>query len=129
MAVFCWMSRKLIPLPDAIDYQTKVSIKSREERIARASNRDFKKYDVTIDGKTTPNLAKRNAIFLVVKHLCQSGVDAQSLTELVPHRGHTMFMSVDGRLSPEEFIEAATALRERDGFRFVPERWFCGEGN
>lgn len=116
---------QVIPLPEAIDYQVQVGAKIREERRSRVSGRDTTKYDVTVNGATTKNLAKRNAIYLVVKQLCETGVAPERLIELIPWRARRLFISLDGHLSAEEFVAGAEALRRGEGIRFGRDRWFC----
>ncbi len=119
--------QQVIPLPEAAEYQVQVGAKNRQERIARESARDFTKYDVTFSLVTDTHLAKRNAIFLIVKRLCDRGVTPEAITELIPWRKQRLFRQAAGHLTPEEFIAAVRTEREAEGQLFKPNRWFCGE--
>lgn len=117
---------QVIPLPEASDYVTQLGVKGRQERVARASNRDFTKFDVLVNGKTELHLAKRNGIFFVVKNLCDSGVMPEQINELINWR--RLFIQLDGTLESDNFIRIATAQQESGGKIFVKQRWFCDEG-
>ncbi|MBV6397249.1 MAG: hypothetical protein HFACDABA_02857 [Anaerolineales bacterium] len=117
---------QVIPLPEASEYQVQVSAKSRQERISRTSTKDFTKYDVTIFGKSETRLAKRNAMFFVVKNLCDSGIAPEKINEVINWR--RLFLQVDGILNSDDFIRAATVQRESGGKMFEKRRWFCDDG-
>lgn len=117
---------QVIPLPEASDYVTQLGTKGRQERIARASTRDFTKFDVLVNGKTETRLAKRNAMFFVVKNLCDSGVVPEKINEIIYWR--RLFLQVDGTLDSDDFIRAATVQREAGGKIFKKQRWFCDDG-
>ncbi|CAG0985471.1 hypothetical protein ARNL5_02817 [Anaerolineae bacterium] len=120
--------QQVIPLPEATEYQVQVSAKSRKERIARASTKDFTKFDVTVNGATATHLAKRNAIFFVVKSLCDGGTRPEKIADLIHWRTRRLFLAHDGQLVPTDFITAAATRRGADGKRFEQRRWFCDEG-
>src|SRR6185436_7921347 len=109
----------IIPLPEATDYQVKVREKSRKEREATKSSKDLTKFDVTINGVTEPNLAKRQAILRVVRHLCTSGISPEQIADSIPWKTMTrLFKHAEGRLDSATFI-AAVAIRAReDGGQF-----------
>lgn len=117
---------QVIPLPEASDYVTQLGAKDRQERVARASTRDFTKFDVSVNGKAETRLAKRNAMFFVVKNLCDSGIKPEKISELINWR--RLFLQVDGTLDSDSFIHTATAQREVGGKMFEKRRWFCDDG-
>ncbi len=118
---------QVIPLPEAIDYQVRVSTKNRQERILRVQTRDMTKYDVSVFGKPNSHLAKRTAIFFVVKNLCDTGVSPERIIELIGWRAGSMFLQFDGNLNSDEFVNAAINLREAEGRIFEKGRWFCDD--
>jgi hypothetical protein len=118
--------QQVIPLPETSAYQIQVSVKTRQERISRISTKDLTKFDVSIYGVKAMNLAKRNAIFHIVKNLCNHGVKPSEIAELIPWRAR-LFFEVDGQLSSPEFIKAATLKREANGRSLDETRWFCAE--
>lgn len=119
---------QVIPLPEASEYQIQVSTKNRQERKARKSTRDFTKFDVTIYGVLKTNLAKRNAMFHVVKNLCDHGAKPEKIAKLIPWRSNRIFFQVEGECSPASFIKLANGKLETNGRVFDESRWFCNEG-
>lgn len=113
---------QVIPLPEAIEYQVQVSVKNRQERTLRVQNRDMTKYDVTAFGNSENHLAKRSAIFFVVKNLCSSGVSPEKINELIYWKSN-LFLQVDGTQNSEDFICIITGQRKVD----YP-RWYCDDG-
>lgn len=118
---------QVIPLPEASDYQIRVSAKNRQERFSRVQTRDLTRYDVTIFGKSATNLAKRTAIFLVVKGLCDSGVKPEKINGLIDWRPGSLFLQFDGNLNADEFNAKAVELRQTQDRIFDSGRWFCGD--
>jgi hypothetical protein len=120
--------QQVIPLPEATEYQVQVNVKNRQERAARASGRAWVKYDVTIQGATETITAKRNAIFRVVRHLCEKGVKPESIGELIYWKTNRLFAIADGTLSSQEFVSAASKSNRAQGKHFYAGKWFCDEG-
>jgi hypothetical protein len=119
--------QQIIPLPEAEDYRVQIKEKQRQERKARSSGPDFTRYDLTIDGRTFERMWKRNAIFSVVKHLCDKGVSPESITEIVTWRKTTMFRVVDGIVGTEDFVRLAAEKAKAEGRRFDPRRYFVDD--
>ncbi len=118
----------LIPLPEAADYQERVREKAQRKRESRRSSRDYAKYDVTIDGATLTALAKREAVFRVVKHLCAQGVSPDDICGRVTRRKANAFRSVEGTVNDESEFLARIVAEERDlGRKFDPSRWYVGD--
>lgn len=120
--------QQVIPLPETSEYQIQVSVKTRQERASRASTKAWIRYDVTIKGATETITGKRNAIFRIVKHLCENGIKPERIAEIIYWRTNRLFTSVEGILSSEDFISKASKLSEEQGKHFEYRRWFCDEG-
>lgn len=118
--------QQIIPLPEVEDYRVQIKEKQRRERKGR-TKRDFTRYDITIGGKIYESMAKRNAIFAVVTHLCATGVTPEAITNVVSWRRATMFRVVDGKVGPEEFVRLATEKAGEGGRQFDPRRYYLGE--
>lgn len=118
---------QVIPLPEASAYQVSISVKNRQERLSRAQNRDMTKYDVTVLGKFEKHMAKRSAIFFVVKELCNSGVSPEDINQLID-RDRRRFLQSDGILDSDEFIRNIVGQYELDGKTIDYGRWYCDEG-
>lgn len=119
--------QRIIPLPEVEDYRIQIKEKQRRERKARTSGPDLTKYDIVIDGQTFERMAKRTAIFTVVKHLCDKGVTPEAITDVVDWRKTTMFRVVDGEVGPVEFIRLAKQNAKEEGKRFDAPRFYTGE--
>ncbi len=119
--------QQIIPLPEAEDYRVQIKEKQRQERKARSSGPDFTRYDLTIDGRTFERMWKRNAIFAVVKHLCDKGVNPEAITEIVTWKRTTMFRVVDGIVGTEDFVRLAAEAAKAEGRRFDPRRYFVDD--
>lgn len=115
---------QVIPLPEASEYQVQVSIKNRKERALHVQNRDLTTYDVMVFGKIEKNLAKRNAIFFVVKSLCDSGVEPEKIGKLIYWKKY-LFLQADGILDSEGFIRAVMAQRGAGTRKIKYRRWYC----
>jgi hypothetical protein len=119
--------QQVIPLPEAIEYQVKVSVKTRQERLARNSTKDRTKYDMSAYGLPKGRLATRDAIFYVAKSLCDHGIAPAKIAELIPWRSNRVFFEVEGVHSSQEFIRLANARIEVSGKAFDQNNWFCND--
>lgn len=119
--------QRIVPLPEVDDYRVQLKEKQRRERKARTSGPDFTKYNITIDGQTFERMAKRNAIFSVVAHLCRTGTTPEAITDVVGWKRSTMFRAVDGVVGQAEFVRLATEKAKEDGRRFDARRYYVGD--
>jgi len=117
--------QQIIPLPEASDYQVKVIDKKRKEREARASGRDFTKYDVTLGPKTIERLAKRHAIHQIFAFLVGQGISPEAIADQCGRRSTTALFAVDGCVDVDEFCKLATEERAVLGKTFEPGRFLC----
>lgn len=118
--------QQVVPLPETTDYIVRVRDKlQRERQSRRAQNRDFTRYDVTVDGETFSNLSKRRAIFLVVRALLARGVKPVQVVDTIPWRGNRLFARAAGEQDAASFVQTAT--QPRGGGPIAPERWFCAD--
>ncbi len=76
--------QQVIPLPEAEDYQIRVREKRHRERETRRNNRDYTKFNVTVDGTTHEKLAKRQAIRTLVRALVDAGHSPENMSAVVP---------------------------------------------
>ena len=114
----------IIPIPEAEEYQVRIREKRQKERVARESNRDFSKYDVTIGDKLYSNQNKRNMMFLIVSAVLNSGGSLEGVLETIPTRKLREF---DGLLDARKIREQ---LSEEDtgGSVHRLRRFFCDDG-
>lgn len=121
--------QRIVPLPEAEDYQFHVREKIQKERQARASNIDFTRFDVRVGGKEYNEMWKRNAIFQICKFLCENGVNPDVITNLFDWRPNRVWFFVDGVLNAPEFVKRASEQASEGGPAFDSRRWFCDEGD
>jgi hypothetical protein len=117
--------QQVIPLPEAEQYQVKVREKVQRERAARKSNRDLTKYDVTIGETTYESLPKREMVFRVIKHLCNSGVTPDEISSSVTFRQTNWYRAVEGEIMDEDaFIDRASSEAEKNDRTFDARRFY-----
>ena len=116
--------QQIVPLPEATEYQVRIQRKVQVQRIAGTNNRDLTKYDVTISGETSKQLAKGRALFLVVKYLCSQGITPEQIAETVNWRMSYLWRWTDGNLNAAEFRAALTEARASEGRVYEPRRVF-----
>ncbi|MFC1536856.1 hypothetical protein ACFL48_03450 [Pseudomonadota bacterium] len=117
----------VIPLPEAEDYQVRIREKQQRERISRNTSKDLTKYEITIDGKTSSPLAKRRAIYAVVRHLCDQGVTPEEIHKVLNWRANGLWRIVDGEVNSDEFKENALIAASEGGPAFDPGRWYYND--
>jgi hypothetical protein len=120
--------QQIVPLPEAQDYQVQIRDKVRKKQEARTSGIDFTRFDITIGDEQHQGMWKRNAMFLVCKHLCDKGVNPDEIAALFSWRPRRVWYSVDGTVDAAEFRTRASTKAEATGTTFDPRRWFCDEG-
>lgn len=119
--------QQVIPLPEATEYQIRAREKARKERQDRVGGRDFTKFDVTVNGQTEFRLAKRQAMYRVVRALCDSGITPEQIHDVLSWRGTTLWRETDGVVGSEEFRERTLAAAREEGPAFEPRRWFADD--
>lgn len=119
---------QIIPLPEAAEYRIKVQEKARKEREARKSGADFTRFAIAIDGEKFAAQWKRNAIFLICKHLCQKGIDPEEIARLFDWRSGRVWYPVEGAVDTSEFLRLAREKASLVGQNFQPVKWFCEQG-
>jgi hypothetical protein len=119
--------QQVIPLPEAIEYQVRVSVKTRQERTARISKKDITKYVVSVYGLPALKLETRDALFHIVKSLCEHGIAPAKIAELIHWRSDRVFFEVEGVHSSEEYIKLASPRLETTGKPFDESRWYCSD--
>jgi RecB family endonuclease NucS len=118
---------QVIPLPEASAYQVGVREKKIIEKNVRIQNRDMTKYDVTVFGNSLNRLAKRTAIFFVVKNLCNSGVSPEKINELIYWKSN-LFLQADGIHNSNDFIRIIVEQGKAKGKKIDYPLWYCNDG-
>lgn len=112
----------VIPLPETAEYQVRVRQREELRREAASSDRN-QKYDVIAGDTVERQLYKRQALHRLVRALAQRGVSPEQMMEAVPSYKTYLFVSVDGELQGESFLDAAQAECTRTGRSFSPQRF------
>ncbi|MCA1379842.1 MULTISPECIES: hypothetical protein [Bradyrhizobium] len=121
--------QQIIPPPEATEYQIQIREKREQERQARTSNIDFTRYDVRIEAEKYVSQWKRNAIFLVCKHLCDRGINPEEIKSLLDWRSNRVWFAIEGDVvDASEFEKGAVERAAKDGQTFNSRRWFCDDG-
>jgi len=81
---------------------------------------------ITVNGTVLKGLPKRQAIFTVVKYLCESEITPEQIIGHAPWRKNSMFWSVEGNVGSEEFLSKALS-RSPSGRKFDPHRFFIND--
>lgn len=102
----------IIPLPEASEFQTKLREKTALVEADKKSGRDLTKYNVRVGDEYHEGLAKRQALFEVIRHLCKGGV---SPDDIAKHCEKTPWLVLDGDLDAKQFEVAAQKRFEEEG--------------
>ena len=116
--------QQTIPLPEAAEYQIQLRDKVHQERMVRRDGRDLTKYDVIICGKRYGRLAKRRAIYKIVKHLCDSGVNPDAIADLVSWN-KVAFRYIEGHVDSKTYMSEFMKQNKKIGRKSQANRYFC----
>lgn len=116
--------QRIIPLPEATDYQVQVSQKRQKERQARSSGRDLTKFELTVGGEVFTNLPKRRVMYHIIDTAIRTGTSPEQLANMLSWRRNNLFVEFLGKLNEEEF---RAQLMETDAGGQLPRwrRFFC----
>ena len=115
--------QQVIPLPEAVDYQTRIRDKKVVERAARTQNRDLTRYDVTVGEDTFTNLPKRRAVYQVIRKLCDEGIDPEDIKNEISWKASALY-SVDDELDTTAFEKALASRLTEQGKKPDTHRYF-----
>jgi hypothetical protein len=117
--------QQIIPLPEATEYTVRVAKKEQQEKAAREAQRDYTKFDVTIDGIRHERQPKRKVMYLLIRRLVERNISPEMIAAAVPRRSDRLFRSADGRLDQSAFIDRVAEEMKAKGRAFDPDRYFC----
>ncbi|MCH8509748.1 MAG: endonuclease NucS [Phycisphaerales bacterium] len=118
--------QQIVPLPEAADYQIQIREKASEKRKLRASNADFTRYDLTIDGTTIPNLPKRRLMYETVRACVAAGATPEQISEDLP-RSMGRWLVVEGIHNAEAFADEAVKLKTARGGVYKLRRYYTDD--
>lgn len=116
---------RVIPLPEAEEFQIGVREKRQKQRIEKSTNRDTLRRDLRIGELEFSKLPKRRIIYEVVSSAIELGAEIEEIISGMP-KGK--WVSAPGQLDSIEFIDTVTADFEERGRSFNPRRYFSGDG-
>jgi hypothetical protein len=123
--------QKIIPLPEAEEYQVKIREKEKEARTIRTQNRDFTRYDLSVGSVIHPNLPKRRLVYMVMCEAVKKGFKPLDLLDAT----HAWII-VNGRHNKDSFVAEAESRRldnssasEVDRFFIEDDELFHCDGN
>ncbi|MDQ3007557.1 MAG: hypothetical protein M3R47_19510, partial [Chloroflexota bacterium] len=93
----------------------------------RIQNRDMTKYDVSVFEDSLKHVAKRTAIFFVVKNLCNSDISPEKINELIYWKSN-LFLQADGIHNSNDFVRIITTQGKEKGKKVDCPRWYCEDG-
>lgn len=117
--------QQIIPLPEATEYTVRVAKKDQQQKAARDAQRDYTKFDVTINGVRQERLPKRKVMFVLIRRLVEEGVPPEKIAAAVPRRSDRLFRSADGDLDGSAFVLRVTEQMTAQDRAFDPDRYFC----
>lgn len=117
--------QQIIPLPEAAEYTVRVARKDQQQKAAREAQRDYTKFDVTINGIRHERLPKRRVMFELIRHLVEQGIAPEKIAAAVPKRGDRLFRSTEGSVDHATFVERVSEQLKRQNRAFDSERYFC----
>jgi hypothetical protein len=113
---------RVLPLPEAEQYQVRLRRKVAEARDAQETASDWSRYNLTVGTETSPSLYKRGLFLAAIRSFVQQGVPVSSMLQIFPAR---KFLGIDGKLSAQEFFERAS--QKDDGSPRDLRRYFTGQ--
>lgn len=111
--------QQIIPLPEAEDYQVKIREKAAEQRQSRKEgNRDYSRFNVTINGQSETDLNKRQTMYFVICESVKFGISPTKLMELT---GERRWISIDKEVYNKTDFEIEF---RRNAKNYDTSRWF-----
>ena len=116
--------QQVIPLPETEQFQVQVRQKKQKEQQSRTSSRDFSKFTLSIRGRDYSGLNKRNLMHQLVNGVIEAGAKPEELADIISWRKGNLFISFDGELDEQQFIERLMQL-DKGGKLPKTKRYFC----
>jgi hypothetical protein len=111
--------QQVIPLPEAEEYQVKISLKSEQQKSIKESEKDYTRYDLYMGDVKLSNLAKRNLVLQVVTRIVKRNISPEDIAQKIEWR--KIWFAVDGEiLSEDEFLDNAFKINPH----FDKKRYF-----
>lgn len=119
--------QQVVPLPEAADYIVRIKEKQQKEKAARKSGRDYTRFNISLGDQELTGIAKRPAVYKIVRYLCDSGITPEEIKNVADYRPNHLFKCVPGKVSSVEFVKKMENIRMQEGKRFDKSRYFCSD--
>ncbi len=108
--------QQIVPLPEASEYTVRIREKRQEERKAqRTQQRDYSKFILTLNGKSTEPLNKRRSMFEAIQYLVGAGVAPEAILLALPAgERNRRFVTFAGTLDEGTVATAFVELQKRE---------------
>lgn len=120
----------VIPIPEVADYQVRIREKKQKERESRTSNRDFSKFNISVNGNPFKQMNKRWMMYQIIRGIIESGAKPTEIQSVVNNKTEVskkLFEIFDGELEKEELHELIMA-EDSGGKHPRTKRFFCEDG-
>jgi hypothetical protein len=96
--------QQVLPLPEAADYQVRLRRKDAARDRARATGKDFTRFQVAVDDVALPAENKRHSIRVMIQQLINRGVAPSAIAQVLTDRA---MLAVPGHLTDEQEVTKA----------------------
>ena len=122
----------IIPLPETAEYQIRIREKKLGQQAARASSKDYRKFDVTVKGEPQRRLNKRQTMLSLVSGILNNGGSIERIKDAIGSeiwsKKYPLFAELKGRLEPSEARYRIEQDRKRGSREFQEaHRYFFDE--
>lgn len=114
----------VIPLPEIEDFQKRERDKKQKEQESRSHNRDFTKYNLSINGEEYKNLSKRWLMFYTISTIIHAGHHPEDLSKIFSRQKFKIF---EGTLDAGQVYETIM-IDDKDGQIPRVNRYFSKSG-
>ena len=113
--------QRIIPLPEAEQYQVRLRDKRLKENISRKKNTH---HDVTLGGNTLTNLPMVRAMLATFRYLVEQGVSPEAFAACCDKKKDSVIRSIEGTIENRaEFIRNVN--KTSDAREVKPNKFFC----
>ena len=89
------------------------------------SEERMNRYDLKFGPASSTNLTKRRLAYITRRSLCDQGITPEQINQHIP--GTWLWLSVEGKVDKERFLQLAQANRRQEGKTLDATRYFCDE--
>ena len=119
--------QQLVPLKEAGEYT--VQLKEKRQRVrADRKGAEREKFNVHCGDQEFSGLARRQAVFTIVKHLADQGISPVDLQAAIAQKSRRFYrVPSEVRTEADFLAQADGAADANDGMIFAPTQWFTAD--